>query len=167
MGDAGVQAHTSASPSRLTSSPRLSTVVAATRIAATPGRVFAFHADARNLPRLMPGPVRIRHAPVPTRQGDRQLIEMGPPGLRRRWLARITVYDPPRRIVDVQERGPFRVWEHSHTIVPDGDATLLVDRVRFAFFPLPWLDRLLVAPVLRLLFAERHRRSRRLLTRTP
>lgn len=129
-------------------------------------RVFTFHADVQNLPRLTPGPARIVRAPVPAREGDVQVIEIGAGPLRRRWHARIVRFDPPRTIVDEQERGPFRYWRHTHAVIPEGDGAMLVDVVAFRLLPGRagrLLDALVVAPALRLLFAERHRRTRRLL----
>ena len=37
------------------------------------------------------------------------------------------------RFVDVQLRGPYALWEHTHTFEPDGpDAVVIADRVRYA-----------------------------------
>jgi ligand-binding SRPBCC domain-containing protein len=146
------------------------TVSATTRLMAGPDRVFAFHADARNLPRLMLGPVRVLSAPTPSRAGDRQIIRLGLPPLAVEWHARIEEVAPPVRIVDVQERGPFKQWRHTHLIVPAGEASVLVDTVEFRLFPGRLgrlLDRTFTATALRLVFTERHRRTRRILERRP
>ena len=142
------------------------TVRSSALFAVPPDRLFAFHADVRNLPRLTPGPARIVQASAPTRANDLQVIEIGAGPLRRRWDARIARFDPPRTVVDVQERGPFQVWRHTHAVRPRGNRTLLVDTVEFRLLPGAAgrvIDALLVAPLLRLLFAERHRRTRRIL----
>ena len=37
------------------------------------------------------------------------------------------------RFIDVQVRGPYALWEHTHTFEPDGaHAVLIGDRVRYA-----------------------------------
>ena len=144
------------------------TVTATTRLNADPERVFTFHADARNLPRLMLGPVRLLRAPVPSRPGDLQIIRLGLPPFSLEWHARIEDIVPPARLTDVQERGPFRHWRHTHLVVPAAGGAALVDTVQFRLLPGRWgrlLDRTLVAAALRLLFAERHRRTRRILAR--
>jgi ligand-binding SRPBCC domain-containing protein len=144
------------------------TVTATTRLNVGPTQVFAFHADARNLPRLMLGPVRLLRAPVPSRPGDLQIIRLGVPPLSLEWHARIEEVVPPIRLTDVQERGPFRRWRHAHLVVPAAGGAVLMDVVRFRLLPGRWgrlLDRTLVATALRLLFAERHRRTRRILER--
>jgi ligand-binding SRPBCC domain-containing protein len=43
----------------------------------------------------------------------------------------ITEYDAPRRFVDEQVSGPFRVWWHEHTFEPEAGGTRMRDRVVF------------------------------------
>jgi ligand-binding SRPBCC domain-containing protein len=142
------------------------TLIAATRLPADARRVFDFHADVRNLPRLTPGPARILSASSPTREDDIQVIEIGIPPLAMRWRARIARIEPPRQIVDVQEQGPFRFWRHTHAVIPaDGDA-VLVDIVEFRLLPGAFgrlIDGTVVAAALRALFVVRHARTRRML----
>jgi ligand-binding SRPBCC domain-containing protein len=53
-------------------------------------------------------------------------------GMPLRWDTVIAAWDPPRRFVDVQVRGPYRLWHHTHEFLPvDGD-TLMRDTVRYA-----------------------------------
>lgn len=139
-------------------------VIVSARFAATPEAVFAFHADARNLERLSHGPGKFRliDAPRPTRQGDLQRFRLGPRLLARPWQARIVAFDDGRSLTDVQEVGPFASWRHSHVVFADGLGTVLVDRVEFASgrnVATRLLDRLLIAPLLRRSFADRHRRT--------
>jgi ligand-binding SRPBCC domain-containing protein len=43
------------------------------------------------------------------------------------------VWDPPRRFVDVQISGPYRMWHHTHDFEPaPGGGTLMRDTVRYA-----------------------------------
>ena len=104
-------------------------------VARRPGEVFAFFADPHNLEAITPGWLRFGIA-TPGR------IEMGPGalieyrlrlhGLPVRWLTRIEVWEPGRRFVDVQLRGPYRLWHHTHSFQPHGDGTLVRDVVRYA-----------------------------------
>src|SRR5262249_39830099 len=43
-------------------------------------------------------------------------------------------WEPPHRFVDVQVRGPYRLWHHTHELEPvdEGRATLMRDTVRYA-----------------------------------
>jgi ligand-binding SRPBCC domain-containing protein len=143
-------------------------VTSTTGLDAPPERVFAFHADVRNLPRITPGPARTNSAASPTHEGAIQVIEIGVRPFTLRWHARITRFEPPVRLVDEQLRGPFRHWRHTHTIVAAGRGAILVDRVEFRMIPGRFgrtIDQLVVAPALQILFAVRHARTRRILGR--
>lgn len=63
------------------------------------------------------------------------------------------------RFVDAQMKGPYTLWEHTHTFEEDGPgATIIRDRVRYAipFGPLGELaDRLLVQRDLKQIFDYR------------
>ena len=61
-------------------------------------------------------------------------------GLPIRWLTRIEAWEPGRRFVDVQLRGPYRLWHHTHTFTPYDGGTLMRDQVRYAL-PLGPLGR--------------------------
>jgi ligand-binding SRPBCC domain-containing protein len=75
------------------------------------------------------------------------------------WLTSIQEWDPPRRFVDVQVRGPYAVWHHAHDLSPDGrGGTIVRDTVRYAigFGPLGELaHRLVVRRDLDAIFAFR------------
>lgn len=75
------------------------------------------------------------------------------------WQTRIEAWEPPRRFVDVQVKGPYSLWEHTHTFEEDGPgATMIHDRVRYSipFGPLGELaDRLLVRRDLKQIFDYR------------
>lgn len=148
------------------------TLIVAARFAASPETVFAFHTDARNLVRLSRPPARfyLVSAPRPTRIGDLQRFRIGLWPFTRRWHARIVAFDPGHSFTDVQEEGPFAFWRHSHVVFPDGAGTVLIDCVEFASgrsLPARLFDRLVLLPLLRRAFADRHRRTRALLTAAP
>jgi ligand-binding SRPBCC domain-containing protein len=99
-----------------------------------PGDVFAFFSDALNLERITPPWLHFRlTSPTPLTMGPGTLIEYRL-RLHRvpiRWLSRIEVWEPGRRFVDVQLRGPYRRWEHTHSFEPAGEGTLVRDVVRY------------------------------------
>jgi ligand-binding SRPBCC domain-containing protein len=49
------------------------------------------------------------------------------------WRTRIEIVEPPKKFVDVQEKGPYALWRHSH-IFKDigGGSTEMKDRVEYA-----------------------------------
>jgi ligand-binding SRPBCC domain-containing protein len=96
--------------------------------------VFAFFSEIENLPRITPPSLRfeILTAPPPrVAEGlvvDYRLCLLGLPV---RWSSRIEGWEPERRFVDFQTRGPYAWWRHVHEFhaVPRG--TLVVDRVGY------------------------------------
>jgi ligand-binding SRPBCC domain-containing protein len=138
------------------------------RLPGAPEHVFAFFADALNLERITPGWLGFRVVtPGPIEMARGTLIEyrLKLHGVPIRWLTRIEVWEPPARFVDVQVRGPYRLWHHTHSFEPDGDETLMRDTVRYAlpFGPLGELARrAFVARDLNSIFDFRHEAVRRL-----
>jgi len=47
------------------------------------------------------------------------------------WQSRIDTWDPPRRFVDLQAKGPYALWHHTHDFIPMGAGTLMRDTVRY------------------------------------
>src|ERR1700761_5409101 len=98
--------------------------------------VFAFYADARNLGLITPpwlGFEVTTPGPVEMRIGALIDYRLKLHGVPVRWRTRIEAWDPPRRFVDAQLRGPYTIWHHTHTFREDGrGATVLGDRVRYA-----------------------------------
>ena len=89
-------------------------------------------------------------------------------GVPVRWDTLIQAWEPPRRFVDVQVRGPYRLWHHTHELAPLGDGrTLMRDTVRYAlgFGPLGALaHRVIVRRDLEAIFAYRAQRVPQLLS---
>ena len=97
--------------------------------------VFAFFSDAWNLEAITPRWVHFRiHTPRPLelRAGARIEYELRLAGVPFAWRTRFTSWDPPHGFVDVQERGPYALWEHTHRFAPCGDGVLMEDHVRYA-----------------------------------
>ena len=125
--------------------------------------VFSFFAEPRNLARITPPWLAFRlvsAGDLVMAEGLRLEYRVRPLGAPMRWVSRITVWDPPHRFADEQERGPYRYWHHLHEFraVPGG--TELLDRVTYAL-PLGPLGRLahalVVRPQLRAIFRFRER----------
>lgn len=132
------------------------------RVALPIDQAFAFYGDARNLERITPPWLGFEvTTPEPIEMGVGTLIEykLRLHGVPVRWRTRIEAWEPPRRFVDAQVRGPYTLWEHTHTFEEDGPgATIIRDRVRYSipFGPLGELaDRLLVRRDLKQIFDYR------------
>ena len=103
---------------------------------APPEDVFPFFADARNLEAITPPLLRFEVVtPGEIEMGVGTLIQyrLRLRGVPVSWLTSIQAWDPPHRFVDQQVRGPYALWHHTHTFVPDGDGgTRMTDTVRYA-----------------------------------
>jgi len=130
------------------------------RIPAALDQAWPFFSDARNLERLTPEFLRFRmETPDPIEMGEGTLIDyrLRIRGVPIRWQSEITAWEPPYRFVDEQRRGPYRLWVHEHTFAADGDQTLARDLVHYDHFGGKLVNRILVEPDLRRIFAYRHR----------
>ena len=112
------------------------------------GDVFAFFADAFNLEAITPPWLGFRVVtPGTIAMAPGTLIEyrLRLHGLRVDWLTRIEVWEPGRRFVDAQVRGPYRLWRHTHLFEDHPEGTLVRDRVSYEIplGPLGELARLL------------------------
>ena len=113
-------------------------------------RVFAFFAEASNLERITPRELHFRIVtPLPIDLGPGTLIQyrLRLFGIPFGWTTRISHWDPPRQFVDEQLRGPYALWEHTHTITATESGALVQDRVRYRL-PL-WPLGELAAPLVR------------------
>jgi ligand-binding SRPBCC domain-containing protein len=107
--------------------------------------VFAFFADAKNLEAITPPWLGFRIlTPEPILIGAGTLIHyrLRWHGLPLRWLTEIAEWNPPRSFVDVQRRGPYALWHHTHQFEPHKDGTWMRDFVRYAL-PLGLLGSLM------------------------
>lgn len=105
------------------------------RLPRPPEEVFPFFAEAGNLERLTPEWLHFRVLSHSGAIGPGTLIRyrLRLHGVPIRWLTRIEEWRPGRRFVDLQLRGPYRYWHHTHEFEPDGDGgSLMRDNVRYA-----------------------------------
>jgi ligand-binding SRPBCC domain-containing protein len=103
----------------------------------TPEEVFPFFADARNLEAITPpllGFAVVTPGEIAMQVGTLIQYRLTLRGIGIDWLTSIQEWDPPHRFVDVQVRGPYQLWHHTHTFAatPSGDGTLMRDTVRYA-----------------------------------
>ena len=120
--------------------------------------VFEFFADPRNLEKLTPAWLRFQVMdPDSIAMGSGATIDyrLRLRGLPLRWRSRIALWDPPRRFIDVQVRGPYREWVHEHRFESRSGGTVVVDRVDYAVLGGRLVNRLLVRGDLERIFDYR------------
>lgn len=131
-------------------------------------RVFHFHDDTQNLLKITPPNIKV------------SIETMGSPGLGyevtlkirqfiffvMRWHVRITAYQPPSLMVDVQVRGPFKSWKQTRQLRSVNGKTELTDIVEYEA-PFGVIGRIANALVIRRqveqMFAFRQNATKRIL----
>jgi ligand-binding SRPBCC domain-containing protein len=138
-------------------------------IARPVAEVFAFFSDAANLGRVTPPWLSFRilsPLPVEMRVGARVAYQIGWHFLRLNWVSEIVAWEPSHSFTDVQVRGPYAFWRHTHTFRPHDGGTIMRDTVHYQL-PLGPLGRLAhrlkVRQDLEAIFDHRARQFERLL----
>jgi ligand-binding SRPBCC domain-containing protein len=103
----------------------------------TPEEVFPFFADARNLEAITPPLLKfevVTPGEIPMRVGTLIQYRLTVHRIGVDWLTSIQEWDPPHRFVDVQVRGPYQLWHHTHDFAPGAEpgTTVMHDTVRYA-----------------------------------
>ena len=97
-------------------------------------KAFEFFSRPENLNSITPSWVQFRiHSRVPPTLSSGSLIDytIWLAGAPLRWQTRIGHWDPPHAFVDLQERGPYLLWEHLHAFEPMGEGVLMTDSLRY------------------------------------
>mgnify|MGYP001178840390 CR=1 FL=1 len=97
-------------------------------------KVFPFFDRPENLEILTPRNLKFRiltPSPIKMHPGSiiDYVIRIGL--IPMRWTTAISDYDPPHRFVDVQLKGPYSLWHHTHTFKSVDGGTLITDHVRY------------------------------------
>ncbi len=96
--------------------------------------VFPFFADARNLEPITPPWLNfevLTPAPIELRPGALIDYRIRVHGIPIRWRTEIEAWNPPHQFVDVQLRGPYKLWHHTHSFEERDGGTLCRDVVRY------------------------------------
>ena len=131
-------------------------------------RVFAFFSNAANLESITPPWLHFQirtPRPIDMRAGTRIDYRIRVHGIPITWPSEITVWDPPVRFVDVQTRGPYSRWVHTHSFDEADDSTIVRDEVEFDT-PLALLTGAFVMRDVRRIFAFRQQKLAEIFRRT-
>ena len=105
------------------------------RVAAPRHEVFEFFADAANLEQLTPpelGFEILTPQPIAMHPGTRIAYRITLHHVPMTWHTLIETFAPDDRFVDIQLKGPYKLWHHTHTFADaPGGGTTLGDHVRY------------------------------------
>ncbi len=131
--------------------------------------VFSFFADARNLEAITPPWLKfevLTPPPIPMRAGTLIDYRIRVHGIPIRWRTEIAEWQPPHRFVDVQLRGPYTLWHHTHLFEERDGGTLCRDHVRYRPRGGALMNWLFVRRDVERIFQYRRQRLEELLGRT-
>jgi ligand-binding SRPBCC domain-containing protein len=131
--------------------------------------VFDFFSRAENLERITPPWIGFRIVTpgrVEMKAGARLEYKIRLHGISLGWITEIERWEPPFFFVDVQLKGPYKLWRHTHAFAERDGGTAMTDTVEYA---LPFgivgriVNRLQVARDLERIFDYRADRIREIL----
>ena len=97
--------------------------------------VFAFFANAKNLEAITPTWLGFRilsSDPITLRAGAQVVYRLYWHRFPLRWVTEIRSWNPPTSFTDVQLRGPYSHWHHTHTFRSVEGGTLIRDAIEYA-----------------------------------
>lgn len=124
--------------------PATEVFVHRSRISAPAGDVFDWHTRPGVFERLAPPweDVRVVLPAASIADGTQTILSVPFGPFRSEWVAEHRDVIPGEQFRDIQIRGPFARWEHTHRVEPHGpNACHLEDRIEYAL-PGGWLGRL-------------------------
>ena len=138
------------------------------KVSAPLPEVAAFHDNPVSLVAITPPPVRVTilRFDVPVRAGSRVAFRLSVGPFRVSWDGTIATYADQQYFCDVQNKGPFGAWSHTHSFMAEADGTRVNDRVEYRPpFGLigKLVDPILVRPALAYMFRYRAKKTRELL----
>ena len=139
------------------------TFVHRSKIPAPSQELFRWHTRPGALERLTPPwqQTQVIARTGGVEDGSRVTLRMGLGPLRKHWIAEHRDYREGQSFRDIQVKGPFPHWEHTHSMEPAGtEASYLEDRIEYEL-PFGFLGRIIGGPLVKSqldrMFSYRHR----------
>ena len=103
-------------------------------------KVFKFFSNAQNLELITPKELNFKIlSPIPIEMKKGTLIDYRIRlfGISFNWKTLISAWEPKRRFVDEQLKGPYSKWIHTHSFETKEDGIMIKDEIRYRlpFFP--------------------------------
>jgi ligand-binding SRPBCC domain-containing protein len=96
--------------------------------------VFEFFSNAANLQKITPPWLSFQiltRGPIDIHPGTLLDYRLKWHGFPVKWQTEIVTWNPPRAFTDVQIRGPYKSWHHTHTFTRETGGTRMVDLVNY------------------------------------
>lgn len=97
--------------------------------------VFPFFSNEKNLEALTPGWLHfnvVGKSSEKIQEGTLIDYQLKIRGIPVRWRSRIDRWEPNKAFVDVQVKGPYSYWHHTHEFEALGNGTLIKDIIRYS-----------------------------------
>ncbi len=99
-------------------------------------KVFLFFSNVDNLEKITPPAMRFKVISKTTdkiEKGTLITYKLWLDGvIPLKWQTLITTWNPPNSFSDMQEKGPYKKWHHTHLFEPLGAGTLVKDQVDYS-----------------------------------
>jgi uncharacterized protein (TIGR01777 family) len=97
-------------------------------------KVFPFFSNPHNLEKITPPWLQFKVDKMSTPEIQSGMLidyKLRVRALPLRWRTLIELWNPPKQFVDVQLKGPYNLWHHTHTFEEISGGVLLSDQVRY------------------------------------
>jgi ligand-binding SRPBCC domain-containing protein len=103
------------------------------RVPASLEATFGFFSSVQNLKLITPPwlSLNLVSAPAKIGAGSELVYRIKWHWITLAWVTEIGLWRPPEQFVDVQKRGPYRLWRHTHHFRASGTSTLVFDTVEY------------------------------------
>jgi ligand-binding SRPBCC domain-containing protein len=99
-------------------------------------KAWQFFSSAKNLALITPPEMEFK---ILTKLEDKEIFEgllidytVKPVfGIPLNWQTEIFKVDKPHSFADRQLKGPYKIWEHTHTFIQKENGTLMIDEIKY------------------------------------
>lgn len=128
--------------------------------------VFSFFSNAHNLTEISPPWLNfqvLNPPPITMGVGTKIDYQMKLHGIPMRVQCEITTWHPPYAFVDIQRKGPYRGWVHTHTFFETDIGTIVGDEVEYAVPGGDLVNRMFIRPDIEKIFEFRTQKLQEIL----
>lgn len=98
-------------------------------------KTFEFFSQAENLEKITPEHLNfsiINKSHPKIQLGTKIEYKLKIHGINLKWITLIEKWNPPHDFVDLQEKGPYKYWHHTHSFHPYLNGVLMKDSIKYS-----------------------------------